>query len=309
MYTVSTYDSYLNTDSTCITGFSIIQLFLRGKPHLHERMKRLSSCHKKTPVAKNDLSLNFYELAKTSPLPSHKSFPINSNGTISNATSTATSHNPNINVNHMNINMNMPSSSVGSSMNSYMSTVSADNTQGQDLLRLLNQQGMQQQQPQDKCIESMQQQQNQDMYVTMMQQLQQQRMNFPSLINSSTISTTTNIHQPTTSGATSVEPSASLTTSSNNAMATNSITTSTSNASDINIHDIMALRSIEHTNELMVQKLESLRQGNVANPIDMHQHLKDKSFSNITSTTSSQLGKSEHPGSNSTSSPSKSPSR
>ena len=144
----------------------------------------------------------------------------------------------------------------------------------------------------------------------MMQQLQQQRMNFPSLINSSTISATTNIHQPTTSGATSVEPSTSLTTSSNNGMATNSITTSTSNASDINIHhDIMALRSIEHTNELMVQKLESLRQGNVANPIDMHQHLKDKSFSNITSTTSSQLGKSEQPGSNSTSSPSKSSSR
>ena len=207
-------------------------------------------------------------------------------------------------------------------MNSYMSTVSADNTQGQDLLRLLNQQGMQQQRPQEKCIESMQQQQqqqNQDMYVTMMQQLQQRRMNFPSLINSSTISTTTNIHQPTTSGATSVEPSASLTTSSNNGMATNCITTSTSNASDINIHDIMALRSIEHTNELMVQKLESLRQGNVANPIDMHQHLNDKSnhpntndksFSNITSTTSSQLpGKSEQPGSNSTSSPSKSPSR
>jgi len=188
-------------------------------------------------------------------------------------------------------------------MNSYMSTVSADNTQGQDLLRLLNQQGMQQQQPQDKCIESMQQQQNQDMYVTMMQQLQQQRMNFPSLINSSTISTTTNIHQPTTSGATSVEPSASLTTSSNNAMATNSITTSASNASDINIHhDIMALRSIEHTNELMVQKLESLRQGNVANPIDMHQHLKDKSnHSNSNATNSSDIS--------STSSPSNFPSR
>ena len=296
-----------------------IQLFLRGKPHLHERMKRLPSCHKKTPIAKNDLSLNFYELAKTSPLPSHKSFPINSSGTISNATSTSTSHNPtNINVNHMNINMNMPSSSVGSSMNSYMSTVSADNTQGQDLLRLLNQQGMQHQQQQDQCIESMQQQQqqqNQDMYVKMMHQLQQRRMNFPSLINSNTISATTTIQQPTTSGATSVEP-ASTNTSSNNDMSTNCITTSTSNASDINIHDIMALRSIEHTNELLVQKLESLRRGNVANPIDMQQQLNDKSnhpntndksFSNITSTTSSQLP--EQPGSNSKSSPSKSPSR
>ena len=162
-------------------------------------------------------------------------------------------------------------------MNSYMPTVTADNTQGQYLLRLLSQQGMQQQQPQDQCIESMQQQQNQDIHMTMMQQLQQQRTNFPSLINSSSnISATTNIKQPTnTSGATSVEPSVSLTTSSNNAMSTN-ITTSTSNANDINIHDIMALRSIEHTNELLTQKLESIRQGHMANPIGTHQHLNEQ---------------------------------
>lgn len=45
------------------------QLFLRGKPRLHERMKRLPSCHRKTPIDKDDSCPNFYELAKTSPLP------------------------------------------------------------------------------------------------------------------------------------------------------------------------------------------------------------------------------------------------
>jgi hypothetical protein len=45
------------------------ELFLRGKPRLHERMKRLPSCHRKTPVDKEDRCPDFYELAKTSPLP------------------------------------------------------------------------------------------------------------------------------------------------------------------------------------------------------------------------------------------------
>jgi len=45
------------------------ELFLRGRPDLHQRMKRLSNCHRKTPVHKEDKCPNFYELAKTSPLP------------------------------------------------------------------------------------------------------------------------------------------------------------------------------------------------------------------------------------------------
>mmetsp|Transcript_13199 Transcript_13199/g.23985 ORF Transcript_13199/g.23985 Transcript_13199/m.23985 type:complete len:510 (-) Transcript_13199:207-1736(-) len=45
------------------------ELFLRGRPDLHQRMKRLSTCHRKTPVNKEDKCPNFYELAKTSPLP------------------------------------------------------------------------------------------------------------------------------------------------------------------------------------------------------------------------------------------------
>jgi len=45
------------------------QLFLRGKPQLHERMKRVPSCHKKTPVDKNDKHPDFYEMSKVSPLP------------------------------------------------------------------------------------------------------------------------------------------------------------------------------------------------------------------------------------------------
>jgi len=45
------------------------QLFLRGKPQLHERMKRVPACHKKTPVDKNDKHPDFYEMSKVSPLP------------------------------------------------------------------------------------------------------------------------------------------------------------------------------------------------------------------------------------------------
>jgi len=45
------------------------ELFLRGKPSLHQRMKRLPSCHRKTPVDKDDKSPDFYDLAKASPLP------------------------------------------------------------------------------------------------------------------------------------------------------------------------------------------------------------------------------------------------
>mmetsp|Transcript_3018 Transcript_3018/g.6602 ORF Transcript_3018/g.6602 Transcript_3018/m.6602 type:complete len:429 (-) Transcript_3018:121-1407(-) len=61
------------------------ELFLRGKPRLHERMKRLSSCHRKTPIDKDGKCPDFYELSKTSPLPEvawncntsqrHNSFP------------------------------------------------------------------------------------------------------------------------------------------------------------------------------------------------------------------------------------------
>lgn len=45
------------------------ELFLRSKPQLHDRMKRLPSCHRKTPVDKEDTCPDFYELSKNSPLP------------------------------------------------------------------------------------------------------------------------------------------------------------------------------------------------------------------------------------------------
>eukprot|EP00581_Thalassiosira_minuscula_P016166 CAMPEP_0183730100 /NCGR_PEP_ID=MMETSP0737-20130205/31983_1 /TAXON_ID=385413 /ORGANISM="Thalassiosira miniscula, Strain CCMP1093" /LENGTH=461 /DNA_ID=CAMNT_0025962489 /DNA_START=100 /DNA_END=1485 /DNA_ORIENTATION=+ len=45
------------------------ELFLRGRPDLHQRMKRLSTAHRKAPVTKEHKCPNFYELAKTSPLP------------------------------------------------------------------------------------------------------------------------------------------------------------------------------------------------------------------------------------------------
>ncbi|KAL7544509.1 hypothetical protein ACHAWF_007886 [Thalassiosira exigua] len=45
------------------------ELFLRGRPDLHQRMKRLATCHRKTPINKEDKCPDFYELAKSSPLP------------------------------------------------------------------------------------------------------------------------------------------------------------------------------------------------------------------------------------------------
>jgi len=45
------------------------ELFLRGRTDLHLRMKRLSSCHRKTPIHKEDKCPDFYELAKVNPLP------------------------------------------------------------------------------------------------------------------------------------------------------------------------------------------------------------------------------------------------
>ena len=44
-------------------------LFLLGRPDLHQRMKRLDTLHRNTPVHKEDKIPDFYELCKTSPLP------------------------------------------------------------------------------------------------------------------------------------------------------------------------------------------------------------------------------------------------
>lgn len=52
-----------------IHSLFICQLFLRGKPELHQRMKRLPTTHRKTPISKEDKAPDFYELSKTSPLP------------------------------------------------------------------------------------------------------------------------------------------------------------------------------------------------------------------------------------------------
>ncbi len=55
--------------SNQILNLFIYQLFLRGKPELHQRMKRLPTTHRKTPISKEDKAPDFYELSKTSPLP------------------------------------------------------------------------------------------------------------------------------------------------------------------------------------------------------------------------------------------------
>ncbi len=44
-------------------------MFLRGKPQLHERMKRIPARHRKAPVNEANKCPNFYKIAQTSPLP------------------------------------------------------------------------------------------------------------------------------------------------------------------------------------------------------------------------------------------------
>eukprot|EP00571_Detonula_confervacea_P013613 CAMPEP_0172310812 /NCGR_PEP_ID=MMETSP1058-20130122/12699_1 /TAXON_ID=83371 /ORGANISM="Detonula confervacea, Strain CCMP 353" /LENGTH=514 /DNA_ID=CAMNT_0013023755 /DNA_START=97 /DNA_END=1641 /DNA_ORIENTATION=+ len=64
------------------------ELFLRGRPDLHQRMKRLSTCHRKTPVHKEDKCPDFYELAKASPLPEvalQRGAQTNGGGVVPNA--------------------------------------------------------------------------------------------------------------------------------------------------------------------------------------------------------------------------------
>jgi len=45
------------------------EFFLRGRPDLHDKMRRLSASHRKTPISKEEKTPDFYQLAKTSPLP------------------------------------------------------------------------------------------------------------------------------------------------------------------------------------------------------------------------------------------------
>ena len=61
--------SYTSHELTFYTLSHSVQLFLRGRPDLHQRMKRLGTLHRKTPVHKEDKIPDFYELSKTSPLP------------------------------------------------------------------------------------------------------------------------------------------------------------------------------------------------------------------------------------------------
>jgi hypothetical protein len=55
--------------------FSCLQLFLRGKPHLQNYMRRLPKTHKKLPMKKKD-EPDFYKLDQTHPLPAIHEAPI-----------------------------------------------------------------------------------------------------------------------------------------------------------------------------------------------------------------------------------------
>lgn len=58
-----------------LNSLFLLQLFLRGMPHLQKYMRRLPKTHKKLPMCKKD-EPDFYALNKTNPLPSLEDAPI-----------------------------------------------------------------------------------------------------------------------------------------------------------------------------------------------------------------------------------------
>jgi hypothetical protein len=61
--------------TTTLRCFSFVQLFLRGKPHLQNYMRRLPKTHKKLPMKKKN-EPDFYKLDQVNPLPQIHDAPI-----------------------------------------------------------------------------------------------------------------------------------------------------------------------------------------------------------------------------------------
>mmetsp|Transcript_5701 Transcript_5701/g.12358 ORF Transcript_5701/g.12358 Transcript_5701/m.12358 type:complete len:558 (-) Transcript_5701:79-1752(-) len=282
------------------------ELFLRGKPRLHERMKRLPTCHRKTPVDKDDKCPDFYELAKTSPLPAA---PLSIQGvstggggsegesvaartsTINQITAasgylgnpmaaTATSHSlglGNHTTNSLFGDLNGSGPSLSSAMGSYLSSTTNANKQGNDipsLLKMLRQQGtLQQHQEVQQGSNSA----NNVMSQNLMHQLLRMQHTHPSHQTQSQVSSlldtgiaNNNLGQLANVANTFAQPPS--TTSLGNDTLFNSLSSSPMNSilpnrpqrllsnDKISVNDVIQLRSIERTNELLAQKLASMQQ-------------------------------------------------
>mmetsp|Transcript_26957 Transcript_26957/g.48645 ORF Transcript_26957/g.48645 Transcript_26957/m.48645 type:complete len:640 (-) Transcript_26957:117-2036(-) len=304
------------------------ELFLRCKPRLHERMKRLPTCHRKTPVDKDDKCPDFYELAKTSPLPELSwSFsggagpgggsavaPTSAMNQVTAAAAaagylgnsmaaTATTHslglggglgshglgnggglgnhglgNHNTNALFGNLHGSGPSPPT-SAMESYLSNA---NNQGNDipsLLKLLRQQGTLQQHQQ---VQQGSNNANNVMNQNLMHQLLRMQHTHPSqqtrnmntspsqsssLLGGGNANSTLgklasvagSFAQPPITTSSSDAVFNSLTSSSMNGILPNQPQRRLSN-DKISVNDVIQLRSIERTNELLAQKLASMQQ-------------------------------------------------
>ncbi|KAL7531617.1 hypothetical protein ACHAXR_004136 [Thalassiosira sp. AJA248-18] len=274
------------------------EMFLRGKPRLHERMKRLPTCHRKTPVDKDDKCPDFYELAKTSPLPevgwsfggaaaaasaSAGRSAARSNAMTMNQVSAGFSSNPMASLgigNHnalLSAQQNLLSSGPVSSASAMESFLSNSSKQGNDmssLLQLIRQQGTLQQQQQHQ----QQQQASADSNVMsqnlMNQILRMQNMNSPSSAQPNSLGRAGNNNTTLGQLANTFAQPPTTTSSSSNSQMLNSLTASMNmngnqqgrrlSNDKISVNDVIQLRSIERTNDLLAQKLASMQQDTMA---------------------------------------------
>jgi hypothetical protein len=250
------------------------ELFLRGKPRLHERMKRLPTCHRKTPVDKDDKCPDFYELAKTSPLP-EVSWSLQGSGSgIAAANASAAARANAINqanaMNAANVGYGNPMAAtsmgmgMGMNANIYGNTGSSNSSAMSNdipsLLKLLRTQNAMQQQPQQQ--QQMGGNTSQDImqqFLRMQQQQQQRNSASPSQSNAagSTLGQFAN-YQPVSTTSSSGNTNAMLNTFSG----MNNVGQQQSRLSNdkISVNDVVQLRSIERTNELLAQKLALMQQ-------------------------------------------------
>mmetsp|Transcript_25582 Transcript_25582/g.55040 ORF Transcript_25582/g.55040 Transcript_25582/m.55040 type:complete len:517 (-) Transcript_25582:270-1820(-) len=266
------------------------EMFLRGKPRLHERMKRLPTCHRKTPVDKEDKCPDFYDLAKTSPLP-EVSWSFQGSGAGGGSLANVAAHTDVMNQlnamnqvtaagygnpmaanffsmgNHTDIygNVNAGASSPAA-MESYLCNATKQGNDVTSLLKLLRQQGQPQQEQQQQGSSARNNAMNQNLMHQILR-LQEQQRNVPPSQSSNTAGST---FGQLASVASFTQPPTTTSSPSNNAML-NSLATSMNivaphqqqrrlSNDKISVNNVMHLQSIERTNELLAQKLALMQQ-------------------------------------------------
>ena len=234
------------------------ELFLRGKPRLHERMKRLPTCHRKTPVDKEGKCPDFYELSKVSPLPasSHSS----------SSTTTQALSNASAMMNQVPAGFgNNPMASLGMG-NPMLTQQSSQGNDMSSLLNMLRNQGALQQQQQHQPQAASDNSMNQNL---MQQLLRMQNINTPpGGIPSGSLGRGASAMGMGQFGTNFNQAPAPVPSSSNNQMLSSITAGMNMNGNQqarrlsndkISVNDVIQLRSIEHTNEVLAQKLATMQ--------------------------------------------------